>query len=75
MLGKASTQKYDYCRNFAGLGNIQQTIMLPSHGRGRWFEPSIAHSKKVSFAGKVLACGVDFEQSLDPRAATVQQRG
>ena len=21
--------------------------MLPSHGRGRWFEPSIAHSEKI----------------------------
>jgi hypothetical protein len=22
-------------------------MVLPSHGRGRWFDPSIAHSKKA----------------------------
>jgi hypothetical protein len=25
---------------------------LPSHGRGRWFEPSIAHLKKVALCRK-----------------------
>ena len=32
------------CRSFAISRNPQQPIALPSHGRGRWFEPSIAHS-------------------------------
>ena len=36
------------CRCFAHSGNRQQCIVLTSHGRGRWFEPSIAHSKKYS---------------------------
>ena len=36
------------CRNFASSRNLQQTIVLPSHGRGRWFEPSIAHSQKAA---------------------------
>ena len=34
------------CRYFASSRNLQQTIALPSHGRGRWFETSIAHSEK-----------------------------
>jgi hypothetical protein len=41
---------------------------LPSHGRGRWFEPSIAHSKtcwlgikRVGRTGGGSHCGV-----LDP---------
>jgi len=37
------------CRYFANSRNPQQTIVLPSHGRGRWFEPSIAHLEKVAF--------------------------
>src|SRR5215204_3106179 len=32
------------CRHFANSRTLRQTITLPSHGRGRWFEPSIAHS-------------------------------
>ncbi len=40
------------CSNFASPRNVQQTIALPSHGRGRWFDPSIAHSKSILFAGK-----------------------
>jgi hypothetical protein len=32
------------CRVFANSRNLQQTVVLNSHGRGRWFEPSIAHS-------------------------------
>jgi hypothetical protein len=35
------------CRYFASSRNLQQTIVLPSHGRGRWFEPSIAHSQNM----------------------------
>ncbi len=37
------------CRYFANSRNLQQSIALTSHGRGRWFEPSIAHSRKVVF--------------------------
>jgi hypothetical protein len=29
--------------------------LLPSHGRGRWFEPSIAHSECPANAGKLEA--------------------
>jgi hypothetical protein len=36
-------------RNFASSRNLQQPIVLPSHGRGRWFDPSIAHSQDTSF--------------------------
>jgi hypothetical protein len=32
----------------------------PSHGRGRWFEPSIAHFGKAPFAGKTT----DKKQTL-----------
>jgi hypothetical protein len=35
------------CGSFASSGNLQETIILLSHGRGRWFEPSIAHSRKA----------------------------
>src|SRR5829696_5223458 len=42
------------CGSFAISRNPQQPIALPSHGRGRWFEPSIAHSQKRCFAGKAL---------------------
>jgi len=41
------------CRNFASSRNLQQTIALSSHVRGRWFEPSIAHSERPANAGKV----------------------
>jgi hypothetical protein len=40
------------CGCFAISRNRQQTIVVPSHGRGRWFDPSIAHSKSILFAGK-----------------------
>src|ERR671920_1698175 len=36
------------CRYFASSRNLLQTIVLPSHGRGRWFDPSIAHSQKAA---------------------------
>ncbi len=32
------------CRYFVSSRNLQQTITLPSHGRGRWFDPRIAMS-------------------------------
>jgi hypothetical protein len=35
------------CGSFAGSRNLWQTIALNSHGRDRWFEPSIAHSGKA----------------------------
>jgi hypothetical protein len=34
------------CRYFASSRNLWKPIVLPSHGRGRWFEPSIAHPLK-----------------------------
>ena len=40
------------CRYFASSRNVQQPIVLPSHGRGRWFEPSIAHSERYCFPGE-----------------------
>ena len=43
------------CRGFANSGNLQQPIVLPSHGRGRWFEPSIAHPQKAASAKKSTA--------------------
>jgi hypothetical protein len=41
------------CRYFATSRNLQQTIALPSHGRGRWFEPSIAHFYKVTIYRRI----------------------
>jgi hypothetical protein len=32
--------------------NDHDLIDLPSHGRGRWFEPSIAHSENSPFCRK-----------------------
>jgi hypothetical protein len=37
------------CRYFWTVVNNHDVMDLPSHGRGRWFEPSIAHSQKVLF--------------------------
>jgi hypothetical protein len=34
------------CRHFARSRSLQQTITLHSHSRGRWFDPSIAHSNE-----------------------------
>jgi hypothetical protein len=42
---KCHRQNTSIRRHFAISRNCQQTITLPSHGRGRWFEPSIAHQK------------------------------
>src|SRR5215216_3683417 len=43
-------EKYQYhkdcmliCGAFANFRNLQKTMVLPSRGRGCWFEPSIAH--------------------------------
>src|SRR5215204_2803096 len=56
MLGNVPTQKYIDLQEFCMRQNLQQGIILPSHGRGRWFEPSIAHSEKYCFAGKNTEC-------------------
>ncbi len=42
---KCHRQNTSICRRFAISRYCQQTITLPSHGRGRWFEPSIAHQE------------------------------
>jgi hypothetical protein len=34
------------------MANVYDDGALTSHGRGRWFEPSIAHSGKVVFSRK-----------------------
>ena len=36
------------CRHFVRSRDVQQPITLPSHGRGRWFGPSIVHSENCS---------------------------
>jgi hypothetical protein len=36
-------------RCFASSRNPWHNITLHSHGRGRWFEPSIAHSEKILY--------------------------
>src|SRR3712207_7448632 len=38
------------CGDLARSRKLQQTIRLLSHGRGRWFEPSIAHSEDTARA-------------------------
>jgi hypothetical protein len=38
----------DYTLHYRSNGALQ-TIALPSHGRGRWFEPSIAYTGKAVF--------------------------
>jgi hypothetical protein len=38
------------CRRFASSRKLQQIIRLLSRGRGRWFEPSIAHSEDAARA-------------------------
>ena len=45
---KCHTDNMLICRYFESSRNVQQTLVLTSHGRGRWFNPSIAHSKKAS---------------------------
>ena len=49
---KCVRRKTVFCRVFANSSNPQQPIVLPSHGRGRWFEPSIAHSGKTPLCRK-----------------------
>ena len=51
-----------FCSNFAISRTSEKTIALPSHGRGRWFETSIAHFGKWVetvdlFAGIVVGAG------------------
>jgi hypothetical protein len=43
--------------NFNGSMDAGELLDSHSHGRGRWFDPSIAHSKKSYFAGKTLSNG------------------
>src|ERR687890_863515 len=43
---KSQHVKSAICRNSASSRTLQQPIVLTSHGRGRWFEPSIAHSNR-----------------------------
>ena len=54
------------CSNFAQSRNLQQTIVLLSHGRGRWFEPSIAHFKKCNFPGKTQGSRSSLGFSIVP---------
>jgi len=47
------------CGHFAISRNVQQSIMLPSHGRDRWFETSIAHfgnTCKTRYSGARYSC-------------------
>jgi hypothetical protein len=48
---------------------------LPSHGRGRWFDPSIAHSEKQLFSGLSHYQNQGLQLPPSSCAATVQQRG
>ena len=43
---------------------------LLSHGRGRWYDPSIAHSQNPLFAGKRWSKDKPLEYSPPPCAAT-----
>jgi hypothetical protein len=45
---KSTRKKTAICRSFASSRDFQQAFTLSLHGRGRWFDPSIAHSYKVS---------------------------
>jgi hypothetical protein len=38
--------EYAYFQVIRTSANNRAIVVLPSHGRGRWFEPSIAHSEK-----------------------------
>jgi hypothetical protein len=40
------------CRDFENSRNLQQTIVLTSHGRGRWFEPVLNYSPNFRFMEK-----------------------
>src|SRR5688572_12356238 len=48
MLGKCQRRNTAICRDSVSSRNLQQPILLPSHGRGRWFDPSIAHFVKTA---------------------------
>ena len=58
------------CRCFTIFRNLQQSIALPSHGRGRWFEPSIAHSKGSANGRKEVASGFRIGGFYCNRTAT-----
>jgi hypothetical protein len=58
------------CRNSASSRNLQQTIALPSHGRGRWFEPSIAHFKSPANGRKSEASSFRVESFVQQRENT-----
>src|SRR3712207_2519028 len=42
---KCQSRNTMICRCFASSSTLQQTIVLPSHGRGRRFDPSISRSR------------------------------
>jgi hypothetical protein len=50
---KLRSENSGICRNFASFRNLRKTVALLLQGGGRWFEPSIAHFEKVSFAGEM----------------------
>jgi hypothetical protein len=41
-----------FCRHFALFSNLQQSIILPSHGRGRWFDRASPTLKSVHLQDK-----------------------
>ena len=71
---KCVRRKTVFCRDFEISRNLQQTIALLSHGRGRWFDPSIAHSGKYRFAGKTQDVCRGWEQVSAFSAPVVHQR-
>ena len=53
---RLARKKLSYAGSWT-LANLCEPSDLPSHGRGRWFDPSIAYSKKSYFAGNTLSNG------------------
>ena len=51
---KHSCRNIVICRLFANSRNPQQSIVLPSHGSGRLFDPSIDYSKTRESPQKIL---------------------
>ncbi len=43
-----------------------ESALLPSHGRGRWFEPSIAHSGRASFCRQTAKLRVSRRTGFAP---------
>jgi hypothetical protein len=58
--GREKRQHKKYCdlQDSASSRNLQKIIVLNAHGRGRWFESSIAHSLKGH-------CLQDFRSAKD----------